>query len=459
VPVVVAAAKDAADGFQPTNPAIVRHKVEAKGPNGGVVDHWRTWVVYQTGSCATAVPGGWEINKAAELKAVVLDSLVKPKEEKVATTEGWKGLPVFALPKAKDFAGSSKVCQGFPVVMQDAAALAKGEVAWVSWLEADLGASEPSGCLKGKAMGGRVRVAALGASGVTALAEDACPTLGSASPLFMTPAFVVKDPVSAAKDAVAERPWMTVRAFGGSLVEAFGNLQVHGSPAVPEDPKKVGYGDDYSRVHPVLVDTQKVGASRYWALAVTKKPELWAKPIGDDGGADVTAETWATAAKELAGVTAVCGIDAVWNPKAQEVGVVLVVRKDGKSAVWLVRKGSGAAVVSEVKKDDVPSTSCEDGWNAVRIGASSTGDFVVVWRSQSAGGVTGPGYWALLTGGTTAKSGVLPVSAVTATDDGTSALAWRGLGDVSESGGGVMVNALESLSDKKRTVQVYSWKP
>jgi hypothetical protein len=217
----------------------------------------------------------------------------------------------------------------------------------------------------------------------------------------------------------------------------------------------------FTKLHPVLVDTQKPGAARYYALAVTNDKGshgLWAQPLADNGNKG-TAETWATAAKELAGVTAVCGIDAVWNPKAQEVGVVLVVRKDGKSAVWLVRKGSGAAVVSEVKKDDVPSTSCEDGWNAVRIGASSTGDFVVVWRSQSAGGVTGPGYWALLTGGTTAKSGVLPVSAVTATDDGTSALAWRGLGDVSESGGGVMVNALESLSDKKRTVQVYSWKP
>jgi hypothetical protein len=459
VPVVVAAAKDAADGFQPTNPAIVRHKVEAKGPNGGVVEHWRTWVVYQTGSCATAVTGGWEINKAAELKAVVLDSLVKPKEEKVATTDGWKALPVFALPKAKDFAGSSKVCQGFPVVMQDAAALAKGELAWVSWLEADLGASEPSGCLKGKAMGGRVRVAALGAAGVSGLAEDACPTLAGTSPLFMTPAFVVRDPASAAKDAVTGRPWMTVRAFGASLVEDFNALSVHGQPEVPASAFPITA--PFMRVHPVIVDTGKVGASRYYVVGMTKKSggTLWAQPLSD-AGKESDEETWATAAKELAGVTAVCGIDAVWNPKAQEVGVVLVVRKGKSSEVWVLRKGAGAVsgpvVVATVATE---VESCEFGLTAARLLALPTGTNLALWRKQDGTGSSGEVFASGVAGSVAGPVMQIPLLSALSTDDAATHLAWRGLGGMTADASGTVQGAMEAKSPIHRGIKVHTWKP
>lgn len=457
VPVVVVSASGATDPFQPTNPALVTHK-KADGKPG----HMRTWVVYQTNTCATAVTGGWQIDKGAELRAVLLDPIVKPASEKKATADGWKSLTTVTLPKAKDWAVGATVCQGFPVVSGDAAVLAGGGLGWLSWLESDVGAVEPGGCLKGKAMGGRVRVASLSAMGAAVAQEDGCPALGSTSPLFMTQAFVMRDPVVGAKDAVAGRGWMTVRAFGGSLVEPFANLQVHGSPQVPSGPVKVGYGGDYARVHPVLVDTTKPGAARYVALAVTNKAgahSLWAQPLADDG-VDGTAETWLTAADGLKGVTAVCGVDAAWNGKTGEVGVVLVVRREGKSAVVLVRKGGGVATVVEVAADTVASTTCDKGFSTARVGVLPSGKYALVWRKQLGADALGEGSTAVVDGSLVATPKALASDGVWSTDSGAGALAWRGVGDVVGGAGDLATVVVEAQpKENVRAIQVLTFKP
>ena len=69
-PEAVALVTGGGDTPNPTNPAVVRHVLDAaKG-------YSRTWVVYQTDTCAVAEGVGWKIKQPATLRAIVLDNSI-----------------------------------------------------------------------------------------------------------------------------------------------------------------------------------------------------------------------------------------------------------------------------------------------------------------------------------------------------------------------------------------------
>ncbi len=459
------------DHPNPTNPALIRHVLDDK------TGTTRTWVVFQTDTCATAANSQWSISKPAGLRAAIVDSIVGTPASKA--TLALAPVPVVALPAATGWADATTVCQGYPAVARDPLATNLG---WLSWLESAPG--QTSACLTANGQGGLLRLARLDGAGLpaggvwSAVAGDAASLAGSALctandaflPSFLTAGFGIL-PV-AGTDA-ASKGLVSVRPNAGTL-NSLGSTELlrAGSAGENQNTTTNPITGSFSQVHPVVLDMGTLETERFFGVGMTQKlaagtttHALWAVPISSAGVDDSPVEwskgtTPASGAGtgDLAGITAVCGMDASVDAGGN-VGVALVVRRAGKDTVLLVTRAPGAAtgVVTVVKEQASADPGCAIGLSAVRIVGRASGDFVVEWL-QSAGptDVALGGIW--LT--STASNTPVQLATLTAWDtDGSGApLAWRGLGGIAVGTGGVVTTVIEGRAGTSRALFLHSLK-
>ena len=461
------------DHPNPTNPALVRHVLDAKKGT------MRTWLVFQTDTCATATANKWTIANPAGLRAAIIDSVVAAPADKA--TIALAPVPIVTLPTALGWADSTKVCQGYPVVARDPG---NGTEAWLSWLEAAPG--QTVSCLTAGGQGGLLRLGrldagALPAGGIwTNVAGDAnplgtsalCTSGDSFPPSFLTEAFGIlplggTDPLT--EKLVSVRPSATSLNANATVQQVrIGDVLTNSTTS---ESFKTG---PFPTIHPVLVDTLAAtpSAERFFVIALNEKFQagttthsVWATALSETG-VDSSPVEWSTGTTPASGsgtgdlkdITAVCGLDASVD-SAGNVGVALVVRRAGKDAVLLVTRASGSAsgVVSTIKEQASSDPGCAIGISAVRIAGRGAGDFVLEWLDT-----TGP--TDATKGGVylTSSANNVPVQLATLTawdTDGSAApLAWRGLGGLVTSSGGVVTTAIEGRSGTSRTIFVHSLK-
>ena len=459
------------DHPNPTNPALIRHVLDDK------TGTTRTWVVFQTDTCATASNSQWSISKPAGLRAAIVDSIVGTPASKA--TLALAPVPVVTLPAALGWADAATVCQGYPAVAHDPLAANLG---WLSWLEAAPG--QTPACLTGNGQGGLLRLARLDGGGLpaggvwSAVAGDAASLAGSALctandaflPSFLTAGFGVL-PV-AGTDAVGKAV-VSVRPNAGTL-NSLGSTELLRAGIVGENLNTTTnpITGSFSQVHPVVIDMGTLETERFFAIGITQKlaggtttHALWAVPISSAGVDDSPVE-WSkgttpasgTGTGDLAGITAVCGMDASVDAGGN-VGVALVVRRAGKDAVLLVTRAPGAAtgVVTVVKEQASADAGCAIGLSAVRIAGRASGDFVVEWLDASGTTIQSKGgIW--LT--STAANAPVNLGTLFAWDtDGSAApLAWRGLGGFAVGSGGVVSTVFEGWANSGRVIFFHSLK-
>lgn len=167
---------------------------------------------------------------------------------------------------------------------------------------------------------------------------------------------------------------------------------------------------EFSTIRPVVLDigVEDAAKVRFWALAVGEKPkagdfqrELWALPM-DAKGVDGTPTKWLDSAvpgpgaTTLAGVSAVCSLDAAWDVGKGEAVVVMVVRQDGQDRVWLARGAGGKWVSTLVVAKGSKSAGCDIGISHARVSANN-GKAMVLMNDLS-GGSFGVGRYVLVSG-------------------------------------------------------------
>ena len=451
---------------EPTNPAVLRHVLDAK------TGTTRTWVVYQSQSCATASGGKWGITKPAQLRAVVLDSV---EESKPGVGKAKPVTVTFAAALA-----GKDVCQGFPVVAVDPNSTSQG---WLSWLEGDVKAGT---CLKSGYQGGIPRLARLDGAAVTAgVAWDAagavCPDSAGQKPSFLTSGFAV---LPGAEADASKRGGIWARPSGFSLSET-GLNQVLLSGAVGKGvwAKATPGLSEFSTVHPVVVDTGKAdkAGTRFWVLALDEKNvsgtytrELWAQGMSA-AGVETTKTKWLSSTTSglgdlLAGTSAVCSLDAAVDPPTGDVGMALVTRKGGKNFVWLLVRNAADGVMKSVQiQSKSGADDCRQGYAAARVAISGSNWFVATFeavtsKSPSSGDievtrvVSKEGIKSIWTGNGIDLTTTDSVDGATATP--TVALAWRGLADLQVAADGALTLVLE-MDDAtgKRAIAVHSFMP
>ena len=459
------------DHPNPTNPALIRHVLDA------TTGTTRTWVVFQTDTCATAANSQWSITKPAGLRAAIVDSIVAAPGAKA--TVALAPVPVVTLPTATGWTDGAAVCQGYPAVARDPLA---GNLAWLSWLESAPG--QNPACLTANGQGGLLRLGrldggALPAGGIwSAVAGDQadlsaaplCTAKDAFLPSFLTAGFGVL-PVSGTD--VTVKGILSVRPNAGT-VNSLGVAELLrvGTANQNQNTTTNPITGSFSQIHPVVLDMGTLDPVRFFAIGMTQKlasgtttHALWAVPISATGADDSPVE-WSkgstpatgTGTGDLKDITAVCAMDASVDA-AGTVGVALVVRRGGKDAVLLVTRAAGAAtgVVTTVKEQTSADPGCAIGISAVRIAGRSAGDFVMEWL-QSAGptDVALGGIW--LT--SSAANAPVQLTTLTAWDtDGSAApLAWRGLGGLAVGPGGVVSTVIEGRTGTSRALFLHSLK-
>jgi hypothetical protein len=439
---------------QPTNPALVRHVLDATAGTH------RTWVVYQDAPVSSVVSGGWQITGKAALHAVILDDVVAAADKKPLP-------PVVTLPAALTWKASGTVAQGYPVVVNDPLNPAQ---AWLSWLEAD---PAGGGCLTGAGVGGVLRLARLDGtvvkSGDVAVAGEQCSLTANASPMFMTQGMAMIDALGVAANDPGARGVLSLRPNGTNL-QTVSTAQVEFVGPVDSKQDQLIAGGPFSKVHPVVVDTGSKSGTRYYGLALTEKGtttvnrKLWALPV-DSAGVETDATTWlqgntpaTSTAGDLDGVTAVCSLDATVNA-AGTVGVLLVVRRAGNDEILLAERDV-AGKTTVVKQGTQPSFGdCAYGWTSARLAPLATGWYIDV---QNADGSALSGN--LLIG----KSGSIlaPITGqFSLTTDSSAAstvpaLAWRGLAQPLVQGGNVtLVIEGKEPTTKAASLRITTFQP
>ena len=461
------------DHPNPTNPALIRHVLDDK------TGTTRTWIVFQTDTCATASNGQWSVTKPAGLRAAIVDSIVGLPSSKATTALA--PVPIVSLPAATGWANSATVCQGYPTVARDPLAANLG---WLSWLESAPG--QATACLTANGQGGLLRLGrldggALPSGGVwSAVAGDAanlassvlCTANQSKTPSFLTGGFAVS---TVASTDPATKTFMSVRPNGANLNDFPSQQVVRISDISTNSPSTVPYKTGgFSMPHPLMVDAgaSAVAAERFWMIALNEDTSgdpvlrsVWAAPISAAGSKGSPVE-WSTGTTpgtgsgtgDLKDITAVCAMDASVDAGGN-VGVALVVRRGGKDAVLLVTRASASAtgVVTTVKEQASSDPGCAIGISAVRIAGRASGDFVVEWL-DSTGPVDATKGAIWLT--SSANNAPLQLSTLTAWDtDGSAApLAWRGLGGLAVGPGGVVTTVVEGRSGTSRTLFLHSLK-
>ena len=459
-PVVLVTAS-AADP-EPTNPAVLRHVLDAK------TGTTRTWVVYQSQSCAKASGGKWGITKPAQLRAVVLDSI---EETKPGVGKAKPATVTFAAALS-----GADVCQGFAVVAADPNSTSQG---WLSWLEADVKAGT---CLKSGYQGGIPRLARLDGAPVKAgvawpAAGAVCPESAGQKPSFLTAGFAV---LPGAEADPAKRGGIWARPKADDLSSS-GDNQTLMSGAVGNGlwanatPGQISF----SPVHPVVVDTGKAdkAGTRFWVLALDEekagsviKRELWAQGMNAAGG-KTTKTKWLSSTtfgfgEPLAKTSAVCSLDAAVDPVTGDVGMVLVTRKGGKDFVWLLVKRAvdGELISTEIMSEDSIG-DCRNGFASSRVASNGAAWLIATFDAATASNPRS-GKINVRRVSNTSNAVVLTLKtvelgttdSVVGTTSATTALAWRGLADIVYRANDVATLALETRDlNAKHGISVYAF--
>ncbi|MCO4764238.1 MAG: hypothetical protein KC502_22185 [Myxococcales bacterium] len=445
----------------PTNPAVLRHVLD---PKKGTT---RTWVVYQSDSCATVSGGKWQITKPAAMRAVLLDSVEESKPG--------AGKP---KPKVVTFASALKgknVCQGFPAVSADPNSSSQG---WLTWLEADVKAGT---CLVNKYQGGIPRLARLDGSAPKgaapwAAAGAVCPASAGQKPSFVTPGFTA---LAGAESDPSKRGGIWVRPSGFGLSEVGANQSLMSGPVTKSLwSKGVPQIAEFSTTRSVVIDmgkTDKTGA-RYWALAMDEEKSgnsynraIWAQAF-DSSGAKKSKSAWLSSSTGngkvvLSGVTEVCSVDAAYDAKSGKTGIVVVTRKSGKDYVWLLIRDAAGIVSPQQVVNKNSKGDCRTGFASARVVAGDGAWFVATYESPFA---SQPTYGSILIHRTTLTDSkqvsTLDSAGLRTTDSvagsgPSSSLAWRGLADLWYSADGVLSVAAEIDGAGKRAIAIHAFKP
>ncbi len=459
VVLVSAGGKDPA----PTNPAALRHVVDAK--TGAM----RTWVVYQSQACAVASGGAWKVTQPAALRAVVLDAVEaakpgaeKPKPATVTFAAGLVG---------------NNVCQGFPAVAADATSSSQG---WLTWLEVDVKKGAAGGCLDSGGRGGVPRLAKLDTGAVKAGATwsavgGACPLDAGQKPAVMTPGFWVQ---GAAEQDPAKRVVALVRPKADTLTSVGDNQALMSGPVGTATwGKGTTQLGEFSAVHPVVVAAplKDPSGQRAFVLALGQeqvsggyKRELWAQGL-DSAGTKGKLTSWlestsGVGATVLGGATAVCGLDAALNVGTGAIGVSVVVRQGGEDRVWLVKRDAKGLVTATKVVSKGAKGDCRKGYSAARIAAFGADWAVAVYDANAV--IPTIGSVSVWTVSNAAKS----VSTLAAADLGTtdsaagsgpvSGLAWRGLADLLPGANGTL-SVVAEIADGtgKKSIAIHTFKP
>jgi hypothetical protein len=461
------------DHPNPTNPALLRHVLDEK------TGTTRTWIAFQTDTCATAANSQWSITKPAGLRAAIVDSIVGLPASKATTALA--PVPIVSLPTATGWSDATTVCQGYPTVAHDPLAANLG---WLSWLESAPG--QTTACLTGNGQGGLLRLGRLDGGAIpgnatwSAVAGDQadlnlaplCTAKDAFLPSFLTAGFAV---LPVAGSDVASKAVVSVRPYAPSLSSA-GSQQMLRAGATSANVAKslAQITGPFSLPHPVLVDAGASAPSteRFWTVALNEDTSgdpvlrsVWAAPISSAGSKGSPVE-WTTGTTPVSGsgtgdlhdITAVCAMDASVDAGGN-VGVALVVRRAGKDAVLLVTRAAGSAtgVVTTVKEQASSDPGCSIGISVVRIVGRAAGDFVFEWLDST--GPTDASKGAIWLTSSAANTPV-QLATLTAWDtDGAAApLAWRGLGGLAVGPGGVVTTIIEGRSGTSRTLFLHSLK-
>ena len=221
--------------------------------------------------------------------------------------------------------------------------------------------------------------------------------------------------------------------------------------------------------NPVVVDTGAVGAgnSRYFSLALSEKTgsrQLLGIPW-DSSGKQLNSQTWLDSAfgigkTVLSGVTAVCGLDAVFSSGSGSVQVVVLVERGGKDEVHLVtRSKTGTTTSVLVVASKKSFGTCRRGYSGVRlVNTPGTSTIMVADTPTNASAEsTIELYSASQTPkylGDVGQAELFPTDSGSATGPGN-ALAWRGMSAAARTDSATMF-AVEHLLSKQRTIAIYS---
>jgi len=453
----------------PTNPAVIRHVIDAtKGTS-------RTWVVFQSQSCATASGGTWKIGGETALRAVVLDNDVAAPADKQKTPT------IITLPVAKDSPGLK--CQAYPVVVADPLSSTQ---AWLGWFE-----TSAECALKGDAVGGIARLALLDGSAVNSgevwakAAGDVCTSpSGATGSLFETQGLALLDASGGDVGDLGKRGVLSMRAAGDGFASASSTWAYWKGTSATAASNAIGVAAPvaFSAVHPILVDTAKSG-NRYFALALTEVTKtstttrtLWMQAFDATGtDAEVTTLISSTTPgpdlKLLNNVTAVCSLDGAFDAKGGDIGLAIVVRrKNGANTegallqVKVTPAATPTAVVTQVDVDASATGDCRKGLSSARIAVDAAGVWTVLAAKPASEGDPGtPKLYRLDGAGSVKATALDAISAQWTSDSDMSsnvpALAWRGLGDVVLGSDGAVSVAIEGKASGKHILLLHTFKP
>ncbi len=445
----------------PTNAALGRHDLDSTG------NTQRTWVAWQSQSCATVVGGAWNITQGAQLRAMALDPQIAAVKA-VPTTVN--------LPQAALWNGSTTVCQAFPTILKDSQTK---ERVWLSWLESDPGQSDPAkACVSAGGKGGVLRLARLDGktgNGAVDVAGEVCgKTANAANPLFLTPGVAVLDGSGSASADPTQRALLAIRPTGNLMAAWDSSFALKAKPV--EDAASYGQLGSlapFAVVHPVVVDMGPNAApsARYLVLGVNDTPAsppdprvvaLYANQLSSTGGgASMAAWATATPASDVfANVTAVCSLDAAVDD-AGTLGVVVVTRTGGNDRVELITRTANGSTAVATLKSATSKGDCRVGIAGARVGVGAAGWMTTTFTSLSAN-VALSGTVEVQYKGATNVPNIGTYDAGTfdsaATGGPTAALAWRGLVQPNMVGG-VATGVVEAVAGKNSYLLFWTWKP